>query len=162
VTARQKRFVQEYLLDLNASQAAVRAGYSVRTAGEQGYENLKKPEIQMAIKKAVAARNERTELTQDWVIARLLEVVQRSMQAVPVLNRQGKETGEYVFQGSVANRALELLGKHQGMFAEKSKDPRDKETDKTEMTSKEIEKQLAELGYVKKESDVRDRNPDSN
>lgn len=52
LTAKQQRFVEEYLVDLNATQAAVRAGYSKKTAGAIGGENLEKPEIQEAIQKA--------------------------------------------------------------------------------------------------------------
>lgn len=52
LTPKQERFVSEYLIDLNATQAAIRAGYSVRTAGQVGFENLKKPEIEKAITEA--------------------------------------------------------------------------------------------------------------
>lgn len=65
---RQSRFVEEYLCDLNATQAAIRAGYSERTAGVIGFENLKKPEIAEAIVKAMGKREERTEITQDAVL----------------------------------------------------------------------------------------------
>ena len=50
LTAKQERFVEEYLVDLNATQAAKRAGYSERTATEIGYENLRKPHLQEALK----------------------------------------------------------------------------------------------------------------
>ena len=71
LTPKQTRFVQEYLLDLNATQAAIRAGYSVKTAGSVGHEILKKPEIQAAIHAAMKARSERTEIDADWVLKRL-------------------------------------------------------------------------------------------
>lgn len=57
-------------------------------------------------------------LTKEWVLARLIDNVQRASQAVPVLDAEGNATGEYRYQGAVANRALELLGKHLGMFVE--------------------------------------------
>jgi phage terminase small subunit len=68
LTAKQAAFVQEYLIDLNATQAAIRAGYSENTAKEIGCENLSKPNIATAIQDAMAARSERTEITQDQVL----------------------------------------------------------------------------------------------
>lgn len=68
LTPKQERFVAEYLIDMNASQAAVRAGYSARTAGALGFENLKKPEIAAAIQSAQKKRSARVEITQDRVL----------------------------------------------------------------------------------------------
>jgi phage terminase small subunit len=65
---KQKRFVDEYLIDLNATQAAIRAGYSAKTAGQIGDENLKKPEIAIKIAKRMKDREQRTEITQDRVL----------------------------------------------------------------------------------------------
>lgn len=65
---KQARFVAEYLIDLSATQAAIRAGYSKRTAGSQAFDLLKKPEIQAAIAKSMAERSERTRITQDNVL----------------------------------------------------------------------------------------------
>ena len=58
----------------------------------------------------------RTEVSQDWVIERLVDNFERAMQVRPVTDARGKPTGEYTYHGAVANRALELLGKHLGMF----------------------------------------------
>jgi phage terminase small subunit len=69
LTAKEARFVEEYLVDLNATQAAIRAGYSDKTARQIGYENLTKPHIIDAIAAAMAARSERTRVTADRVIA---------------------------------------------------------------------------------------------
>ena len=118
LTAKQARFTEEYLVDLNATQAAKRAGYSAKTAGAVGHKLLKKAEIAAALEEAMQQRAERTELTQDWIIERLVANAERCMQAEPVLDREGKKTGEYTFQAAGANRALELLGKHLGMFAD--------------------------------------------
>ena len=71
LTPKQGRFVAEYLIDLNATQAAIRAGYSAKTAGSVGSENLSKPEIAEAIQKAMKAREQRTEVTQDRVLQEL-------------------------------------------------------------------------------------------
>lgn len=68
LTPKQKRFVAEYLVDLNATAAAKRAGYSEKTAYAIGIENLKKPEIQSAIQEAQTERQKRTEITQDMVL----------------------------------------------------------------------------------------------
>lgn len=65
---RQQRFVLEYLVDLNATKAAIRAGYSERTAGSQGFDLLKKPEIQLALAQARHEQQERTQISADRVI----------------------------------------------------------------------------------------------
>jgi phage terminase small subunit len=74
LTPKQERFVEEYLIDLNATQAAIRAGYSQRTASSIGEENLRKPEISAAIQAAKAARTERTHITQDRVLQELARI----------------------------------------------------------------------------------------
>lgn len=68
---KQQRFVEEYLLDLNATQAAIRAGYSGKTARSIGQENLTKPDIQMAITAEMGARSQRTKITRDKVLEEL-------------------------------------------------------------------------------------------
>ncbi len=119
LTEKQARFVAEYLIDLNATQAAIRAGYSEKTARAAGCRLLAHPDIAASVAEAQEERAERTELSQDWVITQLVENVHRAMIAVAVRDREGNETGEWTYQGSVANRALELLGKHLGMFVER-------------------------------------------
>lgn len=74
LTNKQRRFVEEYLVDLNATQAAIRAGYSEKTAGQIGDENLKKPEIAAAVAEAQKIRSERTEITQDMVLRELAKI----------------------------------------------------------------------------------------
>ena len=71
---RQQRFVEEYLVDLNASAAARRAGYSEDTAGSQGHDLLKKPEIADAIAQAQADRSERVQITADQVLRELVDI----------------------------------------------------------------------------------------
>jgi len=121
-TAKQRRFVEEYLIDLNASQAAVRAGYSPKGAGVTGHKTLKMPHVAAAVAAAMAKRAEEAKLSADWVLEGLRLNYDRAMQAEPVMVRQGDrmvESGEFVYDGSVANRALELIGKHLGMFTDK-------------------------------------------
>ncbi|PHS59306.1 MAG: terminase small subunit [Alteromonas sp.] len=74
LTKKQELFVSEYLVDLNATQAAIRAGYSKKTACETGNENLRKPNIQDAISKAQNKRLEKNEVNADYVLKRLIEI----------------------------------------------------------------------------------------
>lgn len=74
MTKKQKRFVEEYLIDLNATQAAIRAGYSPHTAKDIGCENLAKPNIAAAISQAMAERSRRTGINQDRVLQELARI----------------------------------------------------------------------------------------
>lgn len=74
LTPKQALFVQEYLIDLNATQAAIRAGYSARTAKSIGQENLTKPAVAEAIATAQQQRAARTEITQDMVLRELAKI----------------------------------------------------------------------------------------
>ncbi len=74
LTPKQARFVEEFLVDLNATQAAIRAGYSQKTAGQIGEQNLKKLEVAAAVQEAQAARAKRTEITQDMVLRELAKI----------------------------------------------------------------------------------------
>ncbi len=71
LTPKQARFVEEYLLDLNATQAAVRAGYSPKTAKQQGQRLLTKVDVQAAVAEAQKARSERTNAEADEVVLEL-------------------------------------------------------------------------------------------
>ncbi|MCP5116926.1 MAG: terminase small subunit [bacterium] len=113
LNAKQQRFVEEYLIDLNATQAAIRAGYSEKTAHSIGHENLNKPEIAAAIDLVMVERSERVGISQDYVLNGLVLNHRRAMQ----LERQNG--GQPKYDGAVANRSLELLGKHLGMFTDK-------------------------------------------
>ncbi len=74
LTPKQKRFVEEYLVDLNATQAAIRAKYSENTAGSQAFDLLKKPEIQAAIQAEMDKRSKRTNITADNVLKELMRI----------------------------------------------------------------------------------------
>lgn len=74
MTKKQKLFCKEYLVDLNATQAAIRAGYSPDSAADIGSENLRKPDIKSAIDKAIAERSRRTGINQDRVLLELARI----------------------------------------------------------------------------------------
>lgn len=74
LTSKQRRFVEEYLIDLNATQAAIRAGYSTNRASEIGYQLLQKTTVQAAIEAGQAERSRRTEITQDMVLKELAKI----------------------------------------------------------------------------------------
>ena len=133
MTPKQERFVEEYLVDLNATQAAIRAGYSEQTARQIGAQNLSKLVIQQAIEAARNKRSERVELTQDEVVRDLRELRDICMGRKPVRitevvkNAQlGKVTSRevevYALEPTGAGKALDLLGKHLGMFVDKVED----------------------------------------
>jgi phage terminase small subunit len=71
---RQQRFVTEYLVDLNAKRAAIRAGYSAHTAEVQGPRLLRNVQVKAAVAEAVAAQSARVEVSADWVIKRLMRI----------------------------------------------------------------------------------------
>lgn len=117
-------FCREYLVDLNATQAAIRAGYSEKTAYSQGQRLLKNVEVIARVKEMKDKRAEELELDAFWVLKRLKEISDRSMQAEPVMmfdpaTGEMIETGEYQFDSQGANRSTELIGKHIGMFEPK-------------------------------------------
>lgn len=105
LNARQTRFVEEYLVDLNATQAAIRAGYSKNTAAEIGYENLTKPHIQDAIAKGKKSISNRVEVTQDRVIAGMLEFADADL-----------SDEDQSIKPSDKLKAWEMLGRHVGLF----------------------------------------------
>ena len=74
LTAKQDMFCREYLADLNATQAAIRAGYSKKTAPIIGFENLHKPNIAEVIAERMAKRTEKVEINAEYVLRRLHEI----------------------------------------------------------------------------------------
>lgn len=122
---RQERFCREYIIDYNATKAAIRAGYSEKTAYSMGSENLKKPEILSFVRELQAQQAERLCVTKQWVIVQLVQVYKRCMQQEEVLvwNSELKmkvPSGEFVFDSKGALNALEMLGKHLSFFDSKA------------------------------------------
>jgi len=119
MTPKQQMFVQEYLIDLNATQAAIRAGYSAKTAEEQGYQLLRKTSVKAAIQAAMEKRAEETGIDAKFVLNGIVKLIERCEQAVPVLDHEGNPTGEWRFESNSAMRGYELLGKHLKLFTDK-------------------------------------------
>lgn len=104
LTEKQKKFINEYLIDLNATKAAKRAGYSEKTAGSMGQQNLKKLEIQNEIDKRIKAREKRTEISQDKVLKELAAIAfARSTDYANVVRKKVKDpiTGKWVTLSAV-------------------------------------------------------------
>lgn len=123
MTEKQQIFIREYLTSLNATEAAKRAGYSQHSAYSQGQRLLKDAEVQKALSAAMKARQDRVELSQDYVLNNLIEIVERCMQKKAVVKKGEQiqdENGNniWTFDAKNAVRALELLGKHLGIFAD--------------------------------------------
>ena len=119
LNAKRRRFVVEYLIDQNATQAAIRAGYSAKTAYSQGHDLLKIPEVISALEQAATEHAKAVGVTVEGVLRDLREVVDRCMQTEEVLDREGNPTGEYAFKEQGALKGLELIGKHLRMFVER-------------------------------------------
>ncbi|MEH6633501.1 MAG: terminase small subunit [Halopseudomonas aestusnigri] len=117
LTGMQQRFVEEYLIDLNATQAARRAGYSPNSTKQTANRVFHKPAVQKAIKQAQFDRSERLKIDADYVLKGAVELFERCMQRSSVADAEG----EYKFQHSGAGKALELIGKHVAVQAFKEK-----------------------------------------
>lgn len=115
----QELFCQEYIKDLNATQAATRAGYSKKTAQEQSSRLLSNVIIKARVDELLAKRSKRLEITADKVLRDIEQVRVRCNQGEPVLDHKGNPTGEWKFEAHAALKASELQGKHIKMFTEK-------------------------------------------
>lgn len=143
LTVKQRMFVEEYLIDLNATQAAIRAGYSAKTADQQGSRMLANVKVQQAIAERMAVRSKRTGVNQDRVVLELAKISFVRMTDVVDSNGRIKQDAseddlsciesikykesDNEYGGSVERevkvasklKALELLGKHLGMWNDK-------------------------------------------
>lgn len=118
---RQQQFVREYIIDLNATQAAIRAGYSEKSARAVASRLLTDANISTAVEQAKAARAEKTGISQDYVLDVINQTIQRCLQAEPVRDKEGNPTGEYKFDASAVLKGAELLGRHLGTWNDKLK-----------------------------------------
>ncbi len=142
MTAKQKRFCEEYLIDLNATQAAIRAGYAPASAADSGSNNMQNSEVSAYIKKCMAERSKRTGVTSDRVLEELAKVAfantadlidadgamkdnvtredSAAIATIKVKTICSRDGEEKVIEREVRMadkiKALELCGKHVGMF----------------------------------------------
>ena len=155
MTKKQKRFCEEYLIDLHATQAAIRAGYSPDTAKAIGYENLTKPDIRAHIDRAMAERSRRSGVNADRVIQELAKIAfvnatdvidpktatvkenalpedMAAIQSVKV-KTFGEDGLEREIKMADKLKALEMLGRHLGMFKDKLELSGGLDTEKTKL-----------------------------
>ena len=129
MTEKQKLFCEEYLIDLNATQASLRAGYSEKTAYSIGNENLKKPEIQEYIQKRLKEKEDALIAKQDEVLKTLTAVMRREKPETVVVTCKARKSHydeaeqpicvEIPTKVSDVNKAAEMLGKYYALFTEK-------------------------------------------
>ena len=121
LTDKQQKFVEEYLIDLNATQAAIRAGYSENSANEIGCQNLAKLNIAKAVQKAFNERSKRTEITQDYVLETIKDTVEKSRQIEPlIIEKDGEKVSiDNLYNANAVLKGCELLGKHLKLFTDK-------------------------------------------
>ncbi len=136
---KRKAFVREYLKDQNGKQAAIRAGYSKKTAEVQASQLLSNLKVKTAVEEKMKALEAKVLVTKEYVVKSFKAVAERCMQAEPVMEfdhelnekvqattyvkdektGEMKKVGIFKFDASGANKALECLGKHLGIFIEK-------------------------------------------
>ena len=128
LSAKRQAFIREYLVDLNQTQAAIRAKYAVKGAKDQAYNLMQNPEVAAAIAAGMEARNKRLQVDADYVLKRLTSIDQMDLAEIhgddgkllpikqwPLIWRQmvkevDMKTGKVKFHDKL--RALELIGKH--------------------------------------------------
>lgn len=111
-----KRFADKYFETLNAKDSAIYAGFSVDTAKQQGWQLLQREDVTAYLESLRAEYSEKSGITKGWILDRFKDISDRCIQAEPVYDNQGNETGEYRFDSSGANKATEMLGKIIGVF----------------------------------------------
>lgn len=125
LTEKQKRFCDEYLIDLNATQAAIRAGYSEKTAYRTGADNLRKPQIKKYIEQRMAEKEAELIADQDEVLKYLTSVLRGESQSTEIVV---EGTGDGCSEARTIEKspsekdrlkAAELLGKRYGLYTEK-------------------------------------------
>lgn len=127
LTKKQEMFCREYIIDFNATRAALAAGYSEKSAYQIGSENLNKVEIQAFLSELMQERNERVKIDADYVLKQAVKLHERCMQEVKPLIKGGEQQTDedgnllFVFDSIGAKASLELIGKHTDVNAFKER-----------------------------------------
>jgi phage terminase small subunit len=124
LSGKRELFCQEYVIDYNGAKAAIRAGYSEKCAKQEASKLLKIDEVLDRVKELQAEQVKRLSISQDFVVLQLLDTYRCCREATPVLEwdydtHEMVETGKYQFDSKGALKALEMIGKHVGMFDKK-------------------------------------------
>lgn len=114
-----QRFATAYLKAGSVAPAAAEVGIS----NETGHKMLTVPAVRETIDEGLSEAAKAAGISKEWVLKKLVEVVERCMQAKPVLDKLGHETGLYTFDSKAVNRSLELLGRHLGVWGDDKQNP---------------------------------------
>lgn len=121
LTAKQRKFIDEYLVDRNGTQAAIRAGYSKKIAKQIAAVNMTKHDVVVEIQKRELELQKKTEISQEWVLKRLKHISDFNAEAIDVPFGSGDSAiiNKKMRDAAASNRSTELIGKHLGLFVEK-------------------------------------------
>ncbi len=128
LSPKQRAFCHEYLFDYNATQAAIRAGYSPKSARNTGYTLVHNPVTRDYIASLIEQHNQRSLVSKDFIVDSLVAIVNRTITPEPVRiwdNKEKcwKETGDFKIDGPTAIKAIESLSKHLNLSSQKQGPP---------------------------------------
>lgn len=163
LNAKQLMFCKEYLVDLNATQAAIRAGYSESTAKEQASRLLTNVNVKSEVQRLMDERSKRVQIDSDYVLSTIVETIERCRQNVkplsykngePVLteDKDGETAQAYSYDTSAVLRGAELLGKHLKLFTDKVEHSGTL-NDYANMDSEERQRLITELMHQRDEAE---------
>lgn len=129
LSERERRFCEEYIIDYNASRAAIAAGSPAEHGSQRGWELLQRPEVQEYLRFLKQEQSVRTKITADYVLGRIVETLERCNQEVvpyrdrkgnhvEIENKEGEFAKAYVYDAKNVLKAAELLGKHLALFTD--------------------------------------------
>jgi hypothetical protein len=137
---RQELFARFRAAGKSQREAYALAGYTQNNGNASLLDRTQR--VQARVNELIAERLAESQVDKPWITAKLKQNVERAMQAVPVLNSRGVPTGEWRYDGAVANKALELLGKEVGMFRE----IKDLNINIRDLTLEQVNQLLAQFG----------------
>lgn len=161
LTSKQKKFVDEYLLDLNATAAAERAGYSKHTANEQGSQLLRNTNVASELSKRSAEARAKTEFTKEQILSKIASIAFANQNEIIKAIIDGKDLHNFELESvktiSISKsgctisfhdrlKALDLLGQRLGYFNLRNSDEVDKRKDAKEMALKRVKEYLMKRG----------------